>query len=256
MAHGAPCWYELTTLPDQLAAAQRFYAGVLGWSFQDAGMPAFEYRLASAGGDMVAGAMGMPPDVSGMPPMWMIYFAVDDCDAAARAIREAGGRIHREPTDIPGTGRFAIAGDPAGAGFGILQPLPMPGGDGGQAFDSTRPGHGQWNELMTADHAGAYDFYSRLFGWTRSTAMDLGEMGTYQLFAHGGTDIGGMMGLGNWPMPCWLPYFGVTGVRPAIDRALADGGTVVIGPMEVPGGSWIAVMRDPQGAHFAVVGPH
>ena len=64
-----------------------------------------------------------------------------------------------------------------------------------------------------------------------------------------------MMGLGNSPVPAWLPYFGVNGVDPAIERIKGAGGTIAHGPMEVPGNAFIAVGQDPQGAWFAVVGP-
>ena len=80
-------------------------------------------------------------------------------------------------------------------------------------------------------------------------------MGTYQVFSHDGTDIGGMMGLGNSPVPAWLPYFGTNGVEAAMERIKAAGGKVAHGPMEVPGGAFIAIAQDPQGAWFAVVGP-
>ncbi|HRO12640.1 VOC family protein [Amaricoccus sp.] len=254
--HGRPCWYELSTGPGQLAAAEEFYREVLGWSFRDSGMPDFEYHLASVEGDLVAGLMPMPPDAGAMPPFWMIYFAVDDADKAAADIRAAGGGVHREPADIPGTGRFAVVADPQGAAFGILQPEPMEeGGAGGNAFDQSKAGHGNWNELMTSDPEAGFRFYGDLFGWQKSQAVDMGEMGVYQLFSHDGADIGGMMRLGPAPIPVWLPYFGVNGVAPAIGRIEAGGGRVEHGPMEVPGGAFIAVAQDPQGAWFAIVGP-
>ena len=111
----------------------------------------------------------------------------------------------------------------------------MPGQEGaGNAFDQQKEGHGNWNELMTSDPEAGFRFYSGLFGWQKSQAVDMGEMGTYQVFSHDGTDIGGMMGLGNSPVPAWLPYFGTNGVEAAIgaDRggrrqggARADGGS-------------------------------
>ena len=132
----------------------------------------------------------------------------------------------------------------------------MPGQEGaGNAFDQKKAGHGNWNELMTTDPEAGFRFYSGLFGWQKSQAVDMGEMGTYQVFSHDGTDIGGMMGLGNSPVPAWLPYFGTNGVEAAIGRIEAAGGKVAHGPMEVPGGAFIAVAQDPQGAWFAVVGP-
>lgn len=252
---GTPIWYELTTSQGNLAAAGDFYERVLGWQVSDAGMEGFTYHLASSGAGMVAGLMEAPDDVSDMPPMWLVYFGVDDCDAAAQAIMAAGGSIHRQPADIPGTGRFAIAGDPQGAGFGILSPLPMPGGQENNAFDQSKAGHGNWHDLMTSDPDAAFDFYSGLFGWQKSDAIDTGVMGIYQLFRHDGTDIGGMVGLGNAPHPNWLPYFGVNGVDDAITRIKDAGGTVHDGPMEVPGGAFIAIANDPQGAWFAIVGP-
>jgi len=251
---GTPCWYELGT--SDLEGAQRFYGALLGWSVKDAGMPGFDYRLASHGGDLVAGMMALADQTGAPPPNWTIYFAVDDCDGTAAAVTAAGGKVYVEPADIPGTGRFAVLADPQGAVFGVLQPLPMEeGSEGGNAFDQKKESHGNWNELMTSDPEAGFGFYSGLFGWTKSTAVDMGDLGTYQVFAHQGADIGGMMGLGNSPVPCWLAYFGVNGVDAAIGRIGDNGGKLVHGPHEVPGGAFIAVAQDPQGAYFAVVGP-
>ncbi|MDT1063220.1 VOC family protein [Paracoccus sp. CPCC 101403] len=257
MYHGKPCWFELSTDKGALPQADQFYGKLFGWSIADAGMDGFTYHLASHGGDMVAGLAEMPDDCAGTPPFWMVYFDVDDADAAATKVKTLGGTVFREPADIPGTGRFAILSDPQGAAFGVLQPLPMepqPPVESG-AWNQRKESHGNWIELMSTDPKAALDFYAELFGWTRSTAVDMGEMGTYQLFSWNGADIGGMMGLGNSPVPCWLPYFGVNGVDSAITRATGGGATLMHGPVEVPGGAFIAFFRDAQGAHFSVVGP-
>ncbi|HSF64392.1 MAG TPA: VOC family protein, partial [Paracoccaceae bacterium] len=117
---GNPCWYELDT-PD-LDAAGSFYARILGWKVADSGMAGFDYRLARSGDDMVAGMMSNVGQLGGPSPSWLIYFAVDDCDQTAADIRVAGGKVWKEPADIPGTGRFAVVADPQGAVFGLLQP--------------------------------------------------------------------------------------------------------------------------------------
>ncbi|MDS9467014.1 VOC family protein [Paracoccus sp. MBLB3053] len=257
MYHGKPCWFELSTAQGALADAEDFYGKLFGWSVKDAGMPGFTYRLASQGDEMVAGMMELTDENPGMPPFWMVYYDVDDADAAAAKVQSMGGKVHVEPSDIPGTGRFAVLADPQGAAFGILQPKemePRPAVEAG-AWNQKKEGHGNWVELMSTDPEAGFDFYAELFGWTKSTPVDMGEMGTYQLFAWHGADIGGMMGLGNSPVPFWLSYFGVNGVDAAIKRIEQNGGAVLHGPMEVPGGAFIAVARDPQGAHFAVVGP-
>ncbi|WP_151720734.1 VOC family protein [Gemmobacter serpentinus] len=244
---GSPCWYEIAT-PDQ-AATQAFYGPLLGWTFQDAGMAGFSYGLAMAGGDMVAGLM--QPDAP-MPCFWMIYFAADDIDATARRVSDLGGKVFRAPEDIPGTGRFAILIDPQGAPFGLLQPLE---GQKGNAFDQAKQGHGNWNELNSTDPVAALAFYRDLFGWQASTAMPMGETGDYQLFAHQGRDIGAMMPLQKPGTPShWLPYFGVPSATATIAKTTELGGTIHYGPSEVPGGAFIAMGQDPQGAAFAVVG--
>lgn len=257
--HGSPCWYELTTAPGALAQAEAFYTAVLGWTFADAGMEGFTYHLASHGGDRVAGAMEMPEDTPGMAPFWMLYFAVDDADKAVAAMGAAGARVHRPVMPIPGTGRFALLADPTGAGFGILEPLPMPEGGAGGAFDQKKEGHGNWHELMSTDPKAAMAFYGQTLGWTPGQSMPMGEMGSYDLFQWQGTDIGGMVrrakGMPGPGGSFWMPYFGVNGTEAAMKRIDAAGGTVLHGPMEVPGGAFIAVARDPQGAQFAIVGP-
>ena len=255
--HGAPSWYELATTPGKLSEAGAFYGKVLGWKVEDAGMKGFAYHLARAGGDLVAGAMDMPADAAGMPPMWLIYFAVDDADRAVAQMTAAGARVHRPVTPIPGTGRFAVLVDPTGAAFGILEPEPMEGGGAGNAFDQGKAGHGNWHELATTDPKAAMAFYTGAFGWTQSRSMDMDGMGSYDLFSRNGADIGGMMRLppGGGTRPNWLPYFGANGITPAMERITAAGGTVLHRPQEVPGGAFIAVARDPEGAHFAIVGP-
>ena len=260
--HGRPSWYELTTSAGNLKAAGDFYEKILGWKMADSGMEGFDYHLAKADGAMVAGLMVMPEANASMPPFWLVYFAVDDADAFVSRAEALGARVHRPPSDIPGTGRFAILGDPQGAGFGILQPdvSGMSEADRTRAetegaFHPGKAGHANWNELMTTDPEAGFAFYSKMFGWTKGDAVPMGETGIYQLVRRDGVDIAGMMGLGQAPVPNWLPYFGVPGVSDAIAAITKAGGAVNHGPMEVPGGAFIAVAQDPQGAWFAITGP-
>ena len=191
---GIPCWYELGT--SDLTAASAFYADVLGWTIADAGMPGMDYRLGTAtDGGTVSGMMALEGGDAAPPPYWMIYFTTEDCDARVAAIIEAGGTMLAAPADIPGTGRFAVVADPQGAAFGLLQPLPMDAPMEHPAFDQQAPGHGNWHELMSSDPEAGLAFYAEQFGWTKGDTMDMGEMGTYQIFGSGGQDLGGMMGL-------------------------------------------------------------
>ena len=84
--------------------------------------------------------------------------------------------------------------------------------------------------------------------------MDMGEMGVYQLFAINGEQAGGMMNRPpNVPVPFWGFYFNVSGIDAAAARVKENGGQILMGPMEVPGDSWVVNCMDPQGAAFSLV---
>ena len=243
-------WYELMTTDAD--ATKAFYGAVIGWDAQEWGGSEFRYIIMSAGEKMVAGVMPMPEEVSaaGGRPGWLGYIGTDNVDAATQRVSEAGGFIHRAPADIPDVGRFSVVADPQGAVFMLFTPL---GGDNAPAPAGT-PGHVGWRELYAADWPSAFAFYAAQFGWAKGEAVDMGPMGTYQLFAAGGDPIGGMMNKPEGiPAPVWQFYFNVPEADAAIARVTANGGRVLNGPLQVPGGSWIAQCMDPQGATFAVI---
>ena len=159
---------------------------------------------------------------------------MSDVDGFAKRVKEMGGTVHRGPEDIPGVGRFAVCADPHGATFFLFkgssdaQPQPVPQGT---------PGHIGWHELYAGNGEKAFAFYSGLFGWTKTEAMDMGPMGTYQLFATDREAVGGMMTKPEQvPAPMWLYYFNVDNIDAAAARTRDNGGQVFNGPMEVPGG--------------------
>ena len=252
---GTFVWYELMTT--DAAAACSFYTQVLGWTQAPSGMPGMDYTLVSAGPHQVAGVMPLPAEAAaaGAPPAWIGYVSVDDVDAAAAAVQAAGGQICHPPTDIPTIGRFSTVADPHGAVVCLFRDS---GGDAPAGPAPGTPGTVGWHELMAADLASAWDFYSRQFGWVKSDAIDMGPMGTYQLFgAAGATEaMGGMMTRPpEMPVAAWAYYFNVPTIDAAVDRVKAGGGQVLNGPMQVPGGSWIVNAVDPQGAMFSLVAP-
>ena len=244
-------WYELLTSDPK--AAQAFYATVVGWTAKDAGMSE-PYTLMSVGEADVAGMMALPPELAatGRKPAWTGYVAVDDVDAMATRILQAGGKLMHPAMDIPGVGRFAPVADPQGASFALFKPMP---GDQPARPAPGAPGTIGWHELYAAtDWQKAFEFYSSHFGWTKGEGIDMGPAGTYQLFEIDGVPSGGMMtapperSAGGWGY-----YFNVDSIQAAVGRIDSAGGQVTNGPMEVPGGMWIVQARDPQGAAFALV---
>jgi predicted enzyme related to lactoylglutathione lyase len=250
--HGKFVWYDLMT--DDMKASETFYRDVIGWEAKDAGVPGRSYTLLSKGPAMIGGLMPIPPEARAMNdgPRWTGYIAVDDVDVYAERVKAAGGTVHRPAEDIPGVGRFAVVSDPHKAVFilfkGIGEPPP------GQEASPGAPGHIGWHELQAGDLESAFAFYSGLFGWTKADAVEMGPMGTYQMFAVGGVPIGGMMTkTKDTPSPFWLYYFNVEAIDDAVARAEKGGAKLGNGPMQVPGGHWIANLVDPQGAKFALV---
>jgi uncharacterized protein len=243
-------WYELMT--SDVAAAKAFYVKVVGWSTQDVPMPGMTYTLLRVGEIPIGGLMALPKEASaaGMKPGWVGYVEVDDADIAAAKVKRLGGKILAAPMDIPNVGRFATVTDPQGAAVNLFKPA-----QSGQRVVSNEPGHIGWHELHTTDWAKAFDFYADMFGWLKGEGVDMGPMGTYQLFTIGGVAAGGMF---NSPAAqaarFWLYYFNVGDIDAAAKRVNDTGGKIMQGPHQVPGGGWIVQATDPQGAAFALLG--
>ena len=258
--HGQFCWCELMTTDDD--AASKFYCAVIGWNARESGAEHMRYTLFNAGETGVGGVLEIPPNLraAGVPPHWVGYIAVDDVDATAALVEKKGGAIHHAPDDIPAIGRFAVVADPQGAVFTLFKPLTSGPTPHPYPPANARVGHIGWHELHALDREAAFAFYAGLFGWTKTEAVDIGAMGIYQTFATNGITgphmTGGMMTKTEaTPKPVWFYYFNVDEIEAAVSRTKSAGGEVLMGPHEVPGGSWIAQCRDPQGALFCMTGP-
>jgi len=163
-----------------------------------------------------------------------------------------GGKILVPTTDAPGGMRFAILADPQGGVFGVYQSA-----DPDEVF-TPKPrgslGEFSWSELMTVDPEGAHAFYSELFGWVKTNARDMGEMGNYQMFGlvQEANSMGGMMRAPPGMPTAWLHYSNVADCEVAVAKVRELGGSVMHGPVAVTGGGRMATCCDPQGAWFAL----
>lgn len=242
-------WYENMTR--DVPAAMAFYSDVVGWKTQPFGEGAHPYVMWVGSQGPLGGVMQLPDGLEkrGVPPHWIAYVEVKDVDATAARARELGGKVHKEPEDIPTVGRFAVIADPQGATIAVFKPA-----EAMTLHDPAKDGEFCWNELLTSDSVAASRFYSELFGWKILEEMDMGPMGTYRIFGVGETRLGGMMATPpGAPMPpMWIYYASTSDLDGAIGRATGKGAKVMNGPMEVPGGGRIAQLMDAQGAAFAL----
>jgi hypothetical protein len=116
---GTLCWNELVTR--DVAGAEAFYGAVFGWGHETSGNGPGAYTEWKLAGRSIGGMMRKPATMPAeVPPHWMVYFAVADADATVARITELGGTVFMGPMAIE-PGRFAVASDPTGAVFSILE---------------------------------------------------------------------------------------------------------------------------------------
>jgi uncharacterized protein len=246
---GRPVWYELMT--SDPAAAEKFYANVIGWTAAPFPSSPNPYTVFKRRGDVQVAGLMKTPEGMHMPPFWAMYVAVPDLEKAVHHIRRLGGSELSEVIEVPTVGRLQMLKDPQGASFYIIQPAPR------EERPETAPevGDASWHELVTTDAAAAMKFYAEVFGWQQSDVMDMGPMGKYHIFNRPIGMIGGMMNIppamASAP-PHWMIYFLVTDINAGIARVKSNGGRILNGPTEVPGGDWIVNAADPQGAMFSL----
>lgn len=115
---GKICWHELLTKNSE--ASKSFYAGLFGWTTDVMDMGPMKYTMFKNGDDMAAGMIEITDEMEGVPPHWLTYIAVEDITASVAKVRELGGKVCKDVTEIP-MGKFAIITDPGGAGFALWE---------------------------------------------------------------------------------------------------------------------------------------
>jgi predicted enzyme related to lactoylglutathione lyase len=249
-ARGRFVHYDLMT--SDVDEAVDFYTRLAGWGtmpWQGEGEP---YIMWTNEGVPLGGVMPLPDEAKEVdaPPHWIAYVMVPDTRATVAQTERLGGSVIVPATDIPDIGSFAILHDPQGGAFAIFTPIgEVPGND-----DPPKVGEFSWHELATSDWEAAFGFYNKVFGWEKTEAMDLGKLGTYQMYGRAGISLGGIF---NKPdevegPPEWLYYIMVREAGEAAVTVQMLGGQVMNGPIEVPGGGQVAHCLDPLGGRFAI----
>jgi predicted enzyme related to lactoylglutathione lyase len=241
-------WYDLMTTDPE--GAKAFYTAVTGWGTQV--WDAMSYTMWTVGETPIGGTMKLPEEAvaGGARPHWLGYVTVPDVDATTARAQELGATVMVPPTDIPSVGRYSVLADPQGALIAAYTPESV----GPEPEGMPPVGEFSWHELATTDLEAAWGFYQDLFGWEKMSDTDMGPIGIYRIFGRRGTTMGGIFRKpAEMPgSPGWLHYARVADVNAAVEAVKQQGGQVLNGPMEVPGGDWVAQILDPQGAPAAV----
>jgi len=246
-------WHELMT--SDTGSAEAYYGKAVGWKAK-----AWEqdpsYKMWMTGRRAMGGLMPQRVEPGQTSPLqWFSYIGTPNVDATVRQAVEIGGRVMRPAWDIPNVGRIAFLQDPQGATFAVITPQPS----SPPPQDDGRPGPGDfsWHELITTNWQAAWDFYQKLFGWEKTSSMEMGPGKTYQMFGLNRVPMGGLY---NKPPdqpgpPSWLPYAVVRDAKRTAEVIKQAGGTVIMGPMEVSGGDWVVAGLDRQGAALGFHAP-
>lgn len=253
---GSPRWIELGS--DTPGSSVDFYKRVFGWEAESAGPRLGDYLIMRSEGDAVSG-IG-PRIVDDEPPSWTVYFHVGDIEETARRVRELGGRLQVEPTEVFELGTMAHATDPQGGWFGLWQP-----GAYASMEATDRPGALCRVELWTSSAAGAKDFYQGLFGWQCDDIALPGGEGTYTTLRPAGMGedryFGGLMDMAPQRLPRtegaadWHPVLQVSDCDAAAATVRDSGGRVHMGPEDAPGVGRLAVCSDQFTAGFVLLSP-
>ena len=115
---GEPAFFEIGV--EDVERGRAFYGALLGWQFEHVNGGS-AIRTPAAPGGMHGGDRGAMP---------LVFFRVDDMDAALARLRELGGtteRLHEaddDPANVERFGRFTWCRDDQGSAFGLHEPPP------------------------------------------------------------------------------------------------------------------------------------
>ncbi|MDQ2735216.1 MAG: VOC family protein [Pseudomonadota bacterium] len=112
-----------------------------------------------------------------------------------------------------------------------------------------------WYELSTPDADGAQKFYTDVVGWNIAPSGMEGT-GDYRILtAPDSKGVGGIMTppKGAQMKPGWYSYIGVQDVDGVAEKIKQLGGSILMGPMDIPGVGRFALVADPQGMVFYIM---
>ena len=239
---GKVVWADLVT--PNLDAAEKFYGGLFGWTFQAIRAGDSDYVVAQLAGHPVAGIVEKPVGPSQRhQSAWLTFIAVRDVDAAKRNAVAHRAKVLTESVMYANRGRQAVLADPEGAVFALLAST-----SGDPPDELADPGEWIWSSLHVKDPGAEAAFYQNVFGYD---VFDNSEGASEHLLLSSDDYARASAN----PLPAagkrhahWLNFVRVTDAKDAAARATTLGGRVLVEPHVDRQGSTVAVVADPAGA--------
>ncbi|WP_426454727.1 VOC family protein [Paenibacillus sp. S-38] len=116
---GKAAWTDLTIGGTE--NVRDFYKAVIGWTHQDLSMGEYsDYVMSTGEGEPAAGICHPRGGNAKLPPVWLVYFGVEDLAASLEQCRTRGGKVLAGPKG-QGKGSYAVIEDPSGAVCALSQ---------------------------------------------------------------------------------------------------------------------------------------
>jgi uncharacterized protein len=246
---GKMVWADLVT-PD-LAAAEKFYGGLFGWTFHSIRAGNSDYAVAMLDGRPIGGLMEKAiPSGERHQSAWLTFLAVSDVEGVKRMALSHGAKVLADSASYPMRGRQCVLSDPQGAVFAILA---SSSGDSPDYLPVT--GEWIWSSLHAKDAGTAAAFYQDLFGY------DVFELPSDDNLEHLilSTDDFARASANSLPdgsarrHPHWLNFVRVGSAAEMTAKVVAMGGRVLVEPRMDRHGGMLAVVADPAGAPFGLM---
>jgi len=245
---GKLVWAELVT-PD-LAAAERFYGGIFGWTFHHLGNGETDYAVAKLGDAPIAGLVQRPAQSTrGGQAAWLPFLSVASVQEAGQRVLEHGGKELKPLRAYRLRGKQAIYADPQGAVFAVLN---SHSGDPPDVLAA--PGEWIWGAVVTRDPDSGAAFYQDVFGY-EVFVLPSDARGEHLLLASENFARASVNPLPETDtvQPHWVAFVRVTDVARAAEAAKTLGGRVLVEPHPDRHGGTVALLADPAGAAIGIM---
>lgn len=240
---GKIVWHDLLTHDTEMA--KQFYGELFGWKFERV---ADGYDQITNGNRIIGGIARL--DEAKQGSYWVPQMSVADVDRTSEKLRAAGGKILRDPFDIPGRGRVAVVADSQGAIFGMLHSKEGDPADRKSA-DEAPIGDWLWNEVWSDETSVSAAFYQGLMGYELASRALAGK--TYTFLKSQGNPRVGLVQKPNAEIKnTWACYVRVADPAATAKRAIELGGKVLLAPRADIRHGTLAILADPTGAGILI----
>ena len=213
-------------------------------------------------GTPIIGLGARSPEYTHLPLQWMPHIQVADVAASVERALDLGGSELMHGKDDYGKSQWAVLLDPNGAAFGIIPIVPteaVPPGEEASPDGKVAVGGISGLVLTVSDATAARDFYRHVVDWSAQD-VEMEDVGgryvDYRLFADNGAPVARVCharGVNLGLPPVWLISLPVGDLAESLRRAGEGGGEIIKTTPGADGDSVYAVLKDPVGAHVALV---